>query len=311
MSAAAAAPAIKLKVRTPAGDKLVHDASLSKQSTLLQLQQHLQQITSIPVAEQQLSTTYPPPGHVLEGPDFATLAELKISSGDVLLLKRMAPPTASTAAVAAPPAASQRPVSPPKPAPATLQELQHLRPLSVQPIANDNSCLFNAVGGLVEGFHACGPALVTELRQTVASIISANSDGRYSEGYLGAPPDKYTRHILQPDTWGGGIELSVLAEFHDVEIAALDVETCHQYIFGESADPKLRKTRRIYLVYSGVHYDALEERHDNGQPPTRIFRADDELAASRALLAVRQLQAAGSFTNVAKSDTHRDALNEE
>jgi ubiquitin thioesterase OTU1 len=170
----------------------------------------------------------------------------------------------------------------------------------VVPIANDNSCLFNSVGGLLEGFDQCGANLVTELRQTVASVVQAASpdDERFSEAALnGLTRDAYAAHILQPHSWGGGIELAVLAEAWDVEIAALDVETCHQYVFGASDDPTQQKKRRIYLVYYGVHYDALEDR-DVAGPPVRVFSPSDAVAEARALLAARHLQAAGSFTNV-------------
>lgn len=48
-----------------------------------------------------------------------------------------------------------------------------------------------------------------------------------------------------------------------------------------------------------MHYDALEDDDVHG-PPRRIFHPSDQSIASRALLAARQLQAAGSFTNVSK-----------
>lgn len=48
---------------------------------------------------------------------------------------------------------------------------------------------------------------------------------------------------------GGGIELAILADFWDIEIAALDVESCHQYVFGQSEDAGQQKSKRIYLVY--------------------------------------------------------------
>ena len=52
-----------------------------------------------------------------------------------------------------------------------------------------------------------------------------------------------------PPLRGGGIELAILADFWDIEIAALDVESCHQYVFGQSEDASQQKSKRIYLVY--------------------------------------------------------------
>ena len=38
-------------------------------------------------------------------------------------------------------------------------------------------------------------------------------------------PKEYISKILSPMTWGGGIELSVLARYFNTEISSVDVET--------------------------------------------------------------------------------------
>ena len=40
-----------------------------------------------------------------------------------------------------------------------------------------------------------------------------------------APRDKYIATILKPSTWGGAIELGILAKYFNTEIASIDVET--------------------------------------------------------------------------------------
>lgn len=40
-----------------------------------------------------------------------------------------------------------------------------------------------------------------------------------------APRDKYITTILKPSTWGGAIELGILAKHFNTEIASMDVET--------------------------------------------------------------------------------------
>jgi ubiquitin thioesterase OTU1 len=250
-----------------------------------------------------VSTTYPPPIRVITGEDAATLASLKIQSSDILMLKQIeaAAPTAApvdTAAAAATPAAAssgRRPTSPPKPKPASLDSLSHLQPLRVIPIPNDNSCLFGSIALLMEGAHS--PDLMTSLREIVASIILADAEKKYDAAFLGCTKEEYAKAILKNDTWGGGIELAILAEYYSVEIAALDVETCHQYLFGTVDDSTAtRKTKRIYTVYSGVHYDAMVSA-EHGQD-RRVFDPADETTAQRALLATRLLQQQGAFTNV-------------
>jgi ubiquitin thioesterase OTU1 len=103
-------------------------------------------------------------------------------------------------------------------------------------------------------------------------------------------------------------DAAILADFYDIEIASLDVETCHQYLFGATDDESKARSKRIYLVYSGVHYDALQNLEVEGAPQ-RIFSPKDELAAQRALLAARLLQSTGSFTNVSKFSLRCTACN--
>lgn len=40
-----------------------------------------------------------------------------------------------------------------------------------------------------------------------------------------ASSDKYIATILKPSTWGGAIELGILAKHFNTEIASIDVET--------------------------------------------------------------------------------------
>jgi ubiquitin thioesterase OTU1 len=39
------------------------------------------------------------------------------------------------------------------------------------------------------------------------------------------PPPKYIDTISKPTSWGGAIELSILAKHYNTEIASVDVET--------------------------------------------------------------------------------------
>lgn len=48
---------------------------------------------------------------------------------------------------------------------------------------------------------------------------------------LGKPVEEYVTWIMSPRAWGGAIELKILAEDLCIEIANLDIETLHCYLF--------------------------------------------------------------------------------
>ena len=65
-------------------------------------------------------------------------------------------------------------------------------------------------------------------------------------------PSRYMATITKPSTWGGAIELSILASHYDTEIASIDVETGRIDHF----TPKSGTSRsRCLVIYSGIHYD--------------------------------------------------------
>ena len=67
------------------------------------------------------------------------------------------------------------------------------------------------------------------------------------------PRSKYIDTISNPTSWGGAIELGILALQYRTEIASIDVETGRIDHFppGESGG-----AMRCILIYSGIHYDA-------------------------------------------------------
>jgi ubiquitin thioesterase OTU1 len=68
------------------------------------------------------------------------------------------------------------------------------------------------------------------------------------------PRDDYISTILKPSTWGGAIELAILAEHYNTEISSVDVETGRIDHFTPS--PETDSGNRSILIYSGIHYDA-------------------------------------------------------
>jgi ubiquitin thioesterase OTU1 len=73
-------------------------------------------------------------------------------------------------------------------------------------------------------------------------------------------PSKYVETILKPMTWGGSIELGIVAAYYNTEIASLDVETGRIDHYEPKQGTALGDMRCV-LVYSGIHYVGLAIIH--------------------------------------------------
>ncbi|KAG0050643.1 ubiquitin-specific protease otu1 [Gryganskiella cystojenkinii] len=120
--------------------------------------------------------------------------------------------------------------------------------LVLREVADDNSCLFNAIA------YTLDPSMKTNiagLRQIVAKAIEANPD-EYSDAVLGRPRKDYCDWIRRENSWGGAIELAIFSEHYKIEIDSIDVSTTRADRFGEG-----KFSQRALLMYSGIHYDAV------------------------------------------------------
>lgn len=160
---------------------------------------------------------------------------------------------------------------------------------------DDNSCLFRAVGSALMG----GMDAVTELRSVVAQTIQENPE-TYSEAVLDKKPDDYCRWIQNENSWGGGIEISILSKHFDIEICSIDVQTLRVDKFNEGPPT------RCVLVYSGIHYDTIALSPSDPPfthayaPPefdTKIFDAADPLVLEKSLELCKILQTKHYFTD--------------
>mmetsp|Transcript_7288 Transcript_7288/g.22695 ORF Transcript_7288/g.22695 Transcript_7288/m.22695 type:complete len:249 (+) Transcript_7288:4608-5354(+) len=113
----------------------------------------------------------------------------------------------------------------------------------------DNSCLFNAIGYVF--FRSLAKA--KELRKVVHDAVLSDPD-TFSEATLGKSPKEYAEWVLQPNSWGGQVELFVLSTHLRKQIAAYDVQTGRVDVYGEDRFPH---SERGHLIYDGLHYDAL------------------------------------------------------
>ncbi|OJJ43349.1 hypothetical protein ASPZODRAFT_136194 [Penicilliopsis zonata CBS 506.65] len=162
---------------------------------------------------------------------------------------------------------------------------------------DDNSCLFRAVGSAVTG----GMDTMNELRSVVAQTIQANPDV-YSEAVLEKKTDDYCRWIQNENSWGGGIELSILSKHFDIEICSIDVQSLRTDRFNEGAPT------RCIVVYSGIHYDTIALSPSDPPfthayaPPdfdTKIFDAADPVVLDKALDLCKVLNSKHYFTDTA------------
>jgi ubiquitin thioesterase OTU1 len=120
-----------------------------------------------------------------------------------------------------------------------------------QVIDADNSCLFNALA------FCLGQGVS---REVVATVVASEPDV-YTEALLGQPPTTYVRWIRDLKNWGGEIELYIFAKFFRVVIRVVDIQSGCVFNYGEGNEDDQQDQKEpgvVYLLYDGVHYDALK-----------------------------------------------------
>lgn len=122
--------------------------------------------------------------------------------------------------------------------------------LILRNVPDDNSCLFNAILYALTG-NFKWPDL--DLRSIVAEAVQSNPQ-TYDEVVLGRSNEKYCEWIRKLESWGGAIELGILAEFLGVRIICFDVELGSKMVFQDEAN---KPGKFIVVVYSGIHYDCF------------------------------------------------------
>ncbi|SMN20065.1 similar to Saccharomyces cerevisiae YFL044C OTU1 Deubiquitylation enzyme that binds to the chaperone-ATPase Cdc48p [Maudiozyma saulgeensis] len=115
-------------------------------------------------------------------------------------------------------------------------------------VPDDNSCLFHAISYCMYK----DISLSKGLRERVAKEIMQDKD-TYNEAILGKSPQSYMNWILQKDSWGGGIEIAILSKVLGVAVYVLDIDALKFEKFNEDKYDEF-----IIILFSGVHYDAIE-----------------------------------------------------
>ncbi|KAM4860881.1 ubiquitin thioesterase OTU1 isoform 1-T1 [Thomomys bottae] len=251
---------------------------LSSRTRLRELQGQIAAITGISPGGQRILVGYPPECLDLSDGD-TELGDLPIQSGDMLIVEED----------------QNRPIASPAfskyGAPSYVRET--LPVLSRTTVPADNSCLFTSVYYVVEG-GVLNPACAPEMRRLIAQIVASDPDF-YSEAILGKTNQEYCDWIRRDDTWGGAIEISILSKFYQCEICVVDTQTVRIDRFGEDAG----YTKRVLLIYDGIHYDPLQRIFpDPDTPPLTIFSSNDDIVLVQALELADEARRKRQFTDV-------------
>ncbi|XP_034944875.1 ubiquitin thioesterase OTU1 isoform X2 [Chelonus insularis] len=114
----------------------------------------------------------------------------------------------------------------------------------------DNSCLFTSIGYVIGG--KINSDCSSFMREIIANTVAADPE-EYSEALLSKPNKEYCKWILKPESWGGGIELSILSKFYGLEIVVVNSVNGNINRFGEDQ----HYAQRVFLIFDGIHYDPL------------------------------------------------------
>ncbi|CBJ33311.1 OTU-like cysteine protease [Ectocarpus siliculosus] len=156
----------------------------------------------------------------------------------------------------------------------------------------DNSCLFNAVGYALRRKRKVG----TELRQMITEAVRGSPEV-YNEGILGKQPEEYCNWISDPKSWGGEIELSILSKKLVVMITVVDIQTNNAYSYGEEHG----FGRRLFIIYDGIHYDALAEAANETAPESddvTVFNPSEKEKEILAKTVAADLKARNQYTDM-------------
>ncbi|XP_068599044.1 ubiquitin thioesterase OTU1 [Brachionichthys hirsutus] len=243
---------LRLRCQTKNGSHIMQ--GLTHQSRVQELKRKVEELTGIASDVQKILVGFPPSSLDLQNGD-AHLKDYPIKSGDTLIVEEQKNTPRPTA-----PRVDAAPV------------------LARRVVPADNSCLFTsvhyAVGG---GVH--DPACAPEMRRLIAQIVSSGP-AAYSEAVLGKSNEDYCAWISRADTWGGAIEVSILSEFYRCEICVVDTQRVRMDRFGEDAG----YSKRVLLIYDGVHYDPLQkETPGSDAPPQTVFSTADDVVLAQAL----------------------------
>ncbi|KAG7092596.1 hypothetical protein E1B28_008939 [Marasmius oreades] len=249
-----------VRLRHPNGLATIKIPLDSDTFTVQDLQQEIHSATNILPSRQMLKTGYPPRSLTLV-PELP-LSSLGLHKGDQLIVAEASDPAhvstgaqipTTTADLRQPPSSASSPRNTEGSLRTSQSGSEYVEAdggyLIHRVVPDDNSCLFSSLALIFEQDITKS----ARLRQVVAEHIQKDTE-TYNEAILGMPPTKYMSTIQKPATWGGAIELSILAKHYRTEICSIDVETGRIDHFSPQGPEDTGM--RCIVIYSGIHYDA-------------------------------------------------------
>ncbi|XP_059169723.1 ubiquitin thioesterase OTU1-like [Physella acuta] len=277
---------LRLRIQTKSGHKLLEGLFLA--STVGKLKEVIADCTNITKNKIKIRQGYPPKVIDISN-ETAELSSLPFRSGDTLIVEEDESINASTNPGVSNSQHDER-----------LDTLLHHQLeegasgiLTRKVVPADNSCLFTSVH-LVMNDGAYDSAASPILREVIAGIVSKDPT-TYSEAMLGKPNNAYCRWIRDKNSWGGGIELSILSQYYNTEIAVVDTQSGRVDRFGEDKNYE----ERVFLIYDGIHYDSLiYESIDQTGPVRTKFSIHNAVILAQALELASEAKSIRQFTDV-------------
>lgn len=278
----------RLQIRTRDGQLVLNQ--LTPNSTLRELKLLTAQVTGIHEKCMKIFHGYPPKP-LKSVSDSDTLASLSLRSGDMLIIEEDANSVADKSSSTN-----------------TSESLGNESGNQMQPeiscrnngiltkrvVPADNSCLFTSIDFVMENGKKIDLESSRQLRHIIAQIVAGNPN-LYNPGFLEKSNSEYCSWISDNKSWGGAIEVSILANYFETEIDVIDSQTGRINRFGE--DKQFRQ--RVFLLYSGVHYDPIVlENFDGTSIIQTKFDVTDEEVLVQALEIGEEAKASRQFTNI-------------
>ncbi|KAF8798157.1 OTU-domain-containing protein [Phlegmacium glaucopus] len=294
-----------IRLRHPKGVSTIEVLFDNTDFTVQDLQQEIYAKTQILPSRQILKSGYPPRALTIV-PELP-FNSLGLQRGDQIIVSEVPVLPNSDTRIRPPSGPVSGPTQPPLPAP-ILQPTSGPDYIKVdgsflihRVVPDDNSCLFSSVALVFEQTIS----KASDMRKIVVDGIRNNPD-TYNEAILGMPTSQYIATISNPTSWGGAIELGILAAHYRTEIASIDVETGRIDHFSPS---EAGGAMRCILIYSGIHYDAASltpvvdaptEWHQTLFPVNSSDDSDPILVATKKLATI--LRGKKAFTNTSTFD---------
>ncbi|CCH59853.1 hypothetical protein TBLA_0C00370 [Henningerozyma blattae CBS 6284] len=140
----------------------------------------------------------------------------------------------------------------------------------IHKVPEDNSCLFHSLS------YCLNKNLdrSQQLRKNVATRVMEDPV-TYSTAILGGKtPKQYAEWIQRTDTWGGGVELSILC--NKLQMAVYVIDASSSKLSLTRFDNEMEKSvEYCILIYTGVHYDPVEFQKFDQKRPTTCFPVKD------------------------------------